>query len=62
MSASSPLPPEKEPVRKSLMNGQIAKLIGQPGLMKLTIAKHASPSAVTWASVPANVAGAVAPA
>ena len=49
---SSPLPPEKAPVRRSETSGHMAKVMGQPGLTRLTTARQLSVSAVSWTRVP----------
>jgi hypothetical protein len=61
-TASSPPPPENEPVRRSETKGQLPQRKGWPGTKRLTSAREANISATVWTRVPASAAGAVAPA
>jgi hypothetical protein len=57
----SPPPPQKAPVRRSMTNGQLEKIIGKPGSNILTMTSAARVSAKDAASMPSMVAGEVAP-
>jgi hypothetical protein len=61
-SASSPLPPEKAPVRRSEMNGHMPKLMRLPRRTRFMTHRQESVSAKLCTSVPASAAGDVAPA
>ena len=61
IKASSPLPPEKDPVLRSVTKGQGPKITGWPGFIRSISIRLASVSAKTCTNEPARAAGDVAP-